>query len=93
MEYHQKKLGTFTIFKNEDLEDCVRPICTSDIDPSIINLRNDPHKHICMYRKSKEDIVVSLDPKQDKILRLELIRFFEEDGGQGWFNARKIKED
>lgn len=62
-EYHAKKLCTYTIFKNEDLEDCVVPFSVTDIDPSIVNLKNDPHKHIFMYRRGKEDIVVSLDPR------------------------------
>lgn len=31
-EYHAKKLGPYTMFKNEDLEDCIRPLIPTDID-------------------------------------------------------------
>lgn len=33
------------------------------------------------FKRGKEDVVVSLDPRQDKQLRTELIKFFEEEGG------------
>lgn len=29
----------------------------------------------------------------DKILRKELIQFFEEDGGQGWFSQKKLRTE
>jgi hypothetical protein len=73
------------LFLNEDLEDCVRPLNLNEIDPSIINLRNDPHKHIIHSRNKLEDVVVSLDRLEDRELRVDLYKFFEEHGGQGWF--------
>lgn len=80
-EYHAKKLGPYTMFKNEDLEDCVRPLNLHDIDTSLTNLKNDPHKHIFMTRRGKDDVVVHLDPVEDKKVRLDLIRFLEDDKG------------
>lgn len=44
-EFQAKRLHEFSLFPNEDLEDCIRPLSTAEIDPSIINLKNDPHKH------------------------------------------------
>lgn len=29
----------------------------------------------------------------DKQLRSDLIKFFEQDGGQGWYKSKMIKED
>ena len=60
-EYHAKHLGPYTMFNNEDLEDCIRPYSAGELDPSIINLRGDPHKHIFVSRKMKDEVVVSLD--------------------------------
>ena len=67
------------------MEDCIRPLSIAEIDPSIINLRNDPHKHVLVSRNKKDDIVVSLDKEEDRRLRVELYKFFDEKGGQGWF--------
>lgn len=63
----------------------MRPLSNAEIDPSIINLRNDPNKHIIFSRNKKEDIVVSLDRHEDRTLRIDLYKFFDEHGGQGWF--------
>lgn len=72
----------------------MRPLSEFEMDPSIINLRRDPHKFIFLNKnRSKDDIIVSLDQEEDKVLRMDLIRFFEEDGGQGWFNAKKLREE
>ncbi len=84
-EYQAKRLGDFNLFMNEDLEDCIRPLSTAEIDPSIINLRNDPHKHVIFSKNRKDDVLCSLDKQEDQKLRLDLYRFFEENGGQGWF--------
>lgn len=90
-EYHAKHLGPYTMFNNEDLDDCIRPMSTAELDPSIINLRGDPHKHIFVSRKMKDEVVVSLDRRQDMVLRVELLKFFDDDGGTGWY--KKLKED
>ena len=60
-EYQAKRLGDFNLFMNEDLEDCIRPLSTAEIDPSIINLRNDPHKHVIFSKNRKDDVLCSLD--------------------------------
>ena len=40
------------------------------MDQSIINLKNDPHKHVYLtHKKGTEDVVVSLDRAQDRVLR------------------------
>ena len=80
------------MFKNEDLEDCIRPISTLDIDPSIQNLRGDPNKHTFRSYRCKDEIVVSLDKLEDRTLRMELIKFFEEDNGQGWYKKINPKQ-
>ena len=55
------------------------------MDPSILNLKNDPHKHVSNAKGKKDDVVVSLDRQEDRRLRLSLYKFFEEKGGQGFF--------
>ena len=55
------------------------------MDPSILNLKNDPHKHVSNAKGKKDDVVASLDPEEDRRLRMSLYKFFEEKGGQGFF--------
>jgi hypothetical protein len=50
------------LFKNEDLDDVIKPHDDSEIDISLKNLRSDPHKSLYSYRKKRDDVVVSLDP-------------------------------
>lgn len=65
------------------------------MDPSILNLKNDPHKHVSNAKGKKDDVVASLDREEDRRLRMSLYKFFEEKGGQGFFkkvlSAEQVK--
>ena len=45
-EYNRKNLDKYQLFLNQDLEDCFVPQCSLDYDCSLLNLRNDPNKHM-----------------------------------------------
>ena len=84
MEYHAKNLGPYTLFYNEDLDDCIQPLSHVEMDPSMLNLKNDPHKHIASHGKRQTpEVLLSFDREEDHKLRIQLIKFFDDLGGQG----------
>ena len=45
-EYMKKDLDKLHMFLNQDLEDCLIPQNNLEMDCSMLNLRNDPNKHM-----------------------------------------------
>ena len=72
------------LFYNEDLDDCIQPLSPLEMDPSLINLKNDPHKYIATHGKRQTpDVLLSFEREEDHRLRIQLIKFFDDLGGQG----------
>ena len=53
-EYAAKRLQYLYLFRNEDLDDCVRPLSSRDLDPSLRTLRHDPYKQVLIPHNHKE---------------------------------------